>query len=122
MDARASLEVYRAGELCDSKPCWRSIGGAVPNGKGFAFKDAKAMSDGVTSVVVRTGTAEATRLQATASNRTAAGRTSLPTGLAELLSESGSATVQLIVTGPGTCLSATLDGVKKHEPDYFKAK
>ena len=55
------LQVARAGDLCEGKPCWRPIGNA-PNdprgpGKGYRYRDPALASDGVLKIVYRGGDA-----------------------------------------------------------------
>ncbi len=109
------LSVDRAGEDCDGKPCWKSIGAAPPAGKGYAFKDKTSASDGVHKLFIKAGTAGKSK-----ANLKAKGA-SIPTGIAAALQSSTSATIQLRASD-GVCLSHTLTEVKEATADTFKAK
>jgi hypothetical protein len=117
----ANLGIERAGELCGAKPCWSALGGAPPDGKGYAYKDKAGTAQGVTSLSLKAGPPARAKVQAAASNNAKKGRSALPTGIAAALVETTSATLQLHLTG-GTCVSAELTEIRKQEPDFFKAR
>ncbi len=109
------LTVDRAGEDCDGKPCWKSLGGDPPSGKGFAFKDKAATSDGVQKILMKGGDAGKSKAILKAKG------TSIPTGIPAALQSSTTATIQLR-TSDGVCLSHVLTEVGTATADRFKAK
>jgi len=115
-----ALRVDRAGDACGAKPCWKSIGGAPPDGKGFLYKDKSTSSDGVKLIKVKAGSANKTKLIAKGKNNSKAGQLEQPTGITGALAGASSAIAQ--VHAGGTCYSMDFTDVKKAEPDFFKAK
>ncbi len=114
----ASITIDRAGDECGGKPCWKPIGGAPPDGKGFLLKDKAASAGGTKLLKLAGGKAGKTQVRLVASNQSGA----LPTGVAAALaSSSGGVTVQL-ATSDADCFSRTFTEVTKRAPDRFQAK
>jgi len=116
-DLVAELAVDRAGDTCDGSPCWKAVGKAPPNGKGYKFKDASGTSDGVQKILYKGGDAGKSKaiLKGKGPN--------LPAGVAAALDDPNAAvTVQFRGDDAVQCLSVTLTDVKKQEADFFKAK
>ncbi len=118
----AALAVDRAGDACGTRPCWRSRGGAPPDGKGYVYKDRERSSDGVDSIKVNAGGDGKTKLILKAQNLDTKGQSELPTGLAgALMTSYDGVTMQLLTSNAG-CFSIELDEVVRRTPTLFKAK
>ena len=113
--------VARAGEQCGSRPCWKSIGGAPPNGSGYQYRDAVAASDGIQQMRLRAGATGRSSLMIQGRNKATAGQNELPTGVAAALAGSQAATLQLHVSGAGQCFSVDLGNVSRNDATLFKA-
>jgi hypothetical protein len=103
----------------EGAPCWKSIG-AAPNdpngpGKGYAYKDADASTDGLQKLLYKGG--EAGKPKAIVKAKGA----NLPLGIPAALQTSAQATIQLR-SSDGECLSATVTDIKKQEAGFFKGK
>lgn len=112
------LTVDRAGETTCSgaAPCWRSIGGLPPAGRGYRYVDGEAASGGVHTMQLKGGGSSRIILKASGP------APPLPGGIAAALSSTTSVTVQLHrQDGPG-CMSATLDRVVRQETQRFQAR
>ncbi len=115
------LAVDRAGDNCDGfKPCWKSLGGDPPTGKGFFYKDKNLASDGVKIIKLKGGSGSGTVL-VKAANNLFKGQVAMPTGIAAALAGDTSATIQL-QSSDAQCFSATLTDIKKAETLLFKGK
>jgi uncharacterized delta-60 repeat protein len=103
----------------DGAPCWKSIGSAPndPNGpgKGYAYKDTNADTDGVQKLLYKGGDAGKPKAIVKAKG------SSLPLGIPAALQTSTQATIQLR-SSDAECLSATVSDIKKQEAGFFKAK
>ena len=110
-----SIIVDRAGDDCAGRSCWRSIGKAPPDGRGYKFKDNARDSNGVQIIIYRGGGLGKSKaiVKGKAAN--------LPSGIPAALQSSASATVQLRANN-GQCLSVTLSDVKNNETDLFRAR
>jgi hypothetical protein len=130
---RVSLCIYDgngnlAGELVaagptstctDGAPCWKSVG-STPNdpngpGKGYAYRDTDASTDGLQKLLYKGGDAGKPKVIVKAKGST------LPLGIPAALQSSTQATIQLR-SSDGECLSATVTEIKKQEAGFFKAK
>jgi hypothetical protein len=130
---RVSLCIYDgngdlAGELVaagptstctEGAPCWKSIG-AAPNdpngpGKGYAYKDTNAATDGLQKLLYKGGEAGKPKAIIKAKGST------LPLGIPAALQSSSQATIQLR-SSDGECLSAAVTEIKKREAEFFKGK
>ncbi len=116
------LEVDRAADICAGKDCWNAIGKDPPDGKGYVYKDKDAVSDGALLLKIKGGDQDKSLALVKGKNNQSKGQTALPTGIALGLAGGASATVQIVSTDAGECLSMTLTEIKKAEPDFFKAK
>jgi hypothetical protein len=103
----------------EGAPCWKSIGNAPndPNGpgKGYAYKDTNADTDGVQKLLYKGGDAGKPKAIVKAKG------SSLPLGIPAALQTSTQATIQLR-SSDAECLSATVSDIKKQEAGFFKAK
>lgn len=118
-DLAGGVEVDRAGDLCDDKPCWKPIGRA-PNdpsgpGVGYRYKDKVRASDSILKILYKGGDAGKSKALLVGKG------SSLPAGVAAALQTSPQVTVQLR-SSDGVCLSVDLSDIKKQEPLSFKAK
>jgi hypothetical protein len=110
----ASMCVDRAGDVCDGTPCWKSLGNAPPNGKGYRFKDHSADA-GILKLLYKAG--DTGKSKVIVKGRGANIRSGIPAAL----QSSNQATIQLR-TEAGQCLSATMTDVKRNGPGCFKIK
>ena len=114
----AEIPVDRAGDTTCSggaTDCWKALGGAPPDGKGYKYKDTDAAANGVTQLM----------LKSTASTKLLfkAKGPGLPDGIAAALASTTSVTVELHGDdAPAGCFAATLTDIKKQDADAFKAK
>ena len=108
------LSVNRAGDTCGSAPCWKALGGDPPSGNGYLYKDTAESAAGVFKIVYKSDPKSKALVRGRGPN--------LPTGIAAALQSSTSATVQLRGSDAPKCLSVTLTDIKRHDPDFFKAK
>jgi hypothetical protein len=103
----------------EGAPCWKSIGNAPndPNGpgKGYAYKDTNADTDGLQKLLYKSGEAGKPKAIVKAKGP------SLPLGIPAALQSSAQATIQLR-SSDGECLSATVTDIKKQEAGFFKGK
>lgn len=116
----AALRVDRAGETCAGRPCWKSVGGAPPLGKGYAYKDKDLTADGTLQLKLLGGSGR-TKALWKAQN----GSDTLPTGIASALGAAGlgPVTVQLHSLPAGSvCLSMELGDIKRNDGRVFKGK
>ncbi len=118
-DLAADLLVDRAGDTCDDRLCWRSIGRAPndPNGpgRGYKYKDAALAADGVRLIRYKGGDAGKSKAIVTGKGA------SLPGGIPAALQSATQVTVQLR-SSDGVCLSVQLGDIKVQEPAVFKAR
>ncbi len=113
------LDVARAGDLCEGKPCWRPIGNA-PNdpsgpGKGYRYRDTALASDGISKIVYRGGLAGRSQVVVVGKGP------SLPAGIPAALEGTSQVTVQLR-SSDGVCLSVDLAEIQAQDSTLFKAK
>lgn len=108
--------IVRGGQLCSGKECWQTIGGDVPDGKGYKFRDKLGSSTGIVKAQLRDGDPEKSKW------KIAGKGLDLPDGVPDALLTSAHATVQLRGTELANCLSATVADIVKQETDRFKAK
>jgi hypothetical protein len=121
-DGNLAGELVAAGptSTCtDGALCWKSIGNAPndPNGpgKGYAYKDTNASTDGVQKLLYKGGELGKPKVIVKAKG------SNLPLGIPAALQTSTQATIQLR-SSDGECLSATVTDIKKQEAGFFKAK
>jgi hypothetical protein len=118
---RIQISVDRDADTCGTNACWKSVGGASPTGKGYAFKDRLATASGVQKMVLIGGAARRSKVLLKAANNAAKGRTSLPTGLATALSTATN--LEMHVHGSNeACYAAELGDIEIQQSDYVKAK
>ena len=106
----------------DATICWNTLGGAPPTGSGYKYKDDEFgihhNGDGVRQIQLKAGAAGKSKILVKGGV--------LPSGLEGLpaaLQSSSSVTVQFRGSdAPVPCISATLNDIKKHDPNFFKAK
>ncbi len=116
-DLVGDLSVDRAGDTCSGKDCWKAVGGAPPDGKGFKYKDKALADDGALLINVKGGSPGRSKAIFKAKNKSG----TMPTGIASTLNGSASATIQLLPSD-GQCISVTVSDVVKDDGNFFKAK
>jgi hypothetical protein len=111
------LNVARAGDLCGSPPvpCWKPVSTV-----GYKYSDKAATTDGVKKIVLKGGLAGFGKVVVKGANDALLGQTALPTGIAPLLLNAPSATVQ-VVASDGDCFGVTVTNVKRADGLIFKA-
>lgn len=118
----ADLPVDRAGSECPpGKPCWKAIGGALPTGTGFLYKDKDASAAGLGKIKIKGGDAGKSKITVKAANNANKGQTSMPTGVAAALTGTTSVQVQVFSTNDA-CFEATLSDISVQQSFLFKAK
>lgn len=113
-----SLALRRAGDACPTAPCWKPLGGAPPDGKGFRYRDRTVSSDGVRILKLEGGDAGKSVVLLRAKNSAGA----LPAGIAAALEASAGGATAQILSSDASCFSALLSDVKKRSADLFRAK
>lgn len=118
----ADYLVARAGDSCNGKPCWKSVGSepGFPNHRGYSYKDAAGTSDGINKIVLNGPGAASIKISGR--NNSTRGLTALPTGIATALAGSTRATAQFNVTDTGSCFSLDLDVVRIADGTTFQAQ
>ena len=111
----AEIRVARAGNLCDGKDCWQTLGGAAPDGKGYIYKDKLLSSSGVAKVQLRAGDTGKSKWKLDAKDE------NLPDGIPTSLLTTSEVTIQLHGSNMASCLSATLADIGSQEAERFKA-
>jgi hypothetical protein len=109
------LTVDRAGEDCGGVPCWKTLGSAPPDGKGYKFGDKNGASQGVQKIIFKAGAAGKSKIIVKAKGG------NIPSGITTALQGSTSATMQLR-TSDGICLTDTLGEILTATSEAFKAK
>jgi arylsulfatase B len=112
----ADMRVLRAGDFCSGKECWKTIGGDVPLGKGYKYKDKLTSSSGIIKMQVKGGDADKSKLKVSGRN------VNLPDGVTDALLSTTAATVQVRGSDTAQCLSATMTDISKQEIDRFKVR
>ena len=108
-----SYEVARGSDTCGTDPCWENF-----KDTGFAYADKDLLSaDGISKIQLVGGDAGKGKVKLQGSNKAS----TLPTGIAALLSGAASATAQL-VTSDGECFGMPLPTVKKNDGLQFSAQ
>ncbi len=116
------MHIDRPGEVCDTKPCFKSIGGDPPGGKGYVYKDKAVSQDGIKLLLMKGGDAGKSKVLVKGANNASKGQTTLPTGIAAGVSGSASVSVQLHSSDGAQCYELAVTDVKKDTGDFFKAK
>lgn len=118
-----SLLVDRAGHRCSESAsmCWHPVGAGPATAKGYGFKDTDAGSDGVTKMLLRSGSGGRSKILMKAQNNAALGKNDLPTGIAAALVGNARATMQIVTSDAG-CFSAELERVERNDARSFKAR
>jgi len=104
--------VDRAGDTCDGKPCWAAI-----SDKGYKYSDKGTTADGILKMKLSGGAAGKGKIKVLGKNSSS----NLPTGVAALLQNQTSATVQ-VLTSDASCFGVGLSEVKKADGTVFNAK
>jgi cysteine-rich repeat protein len=122
-DVVGEMRVDQAGADCSGRPCWKSLGKTPPDGKGYLYKDkSTTAADGIKIMKLKGGDAGKSLLLIKGQNDSKKDQTALPAGMAEGLSGSASATVQLFGDDVGQCFSITFDDIKKDTGDLYRGK
>lgn len=116
-DVLAGQLLVTPGGQCGATPCWKAIGGAPPDGKGMAYKDSAAASDGVSIIKAKASADGSGRLLVKATNKTG----SQPLGIAAALAGDASALVQ-IRTSDDACFAATISDIRKNDATAFTGR
>jgi hypothetical protein len=111
----AELVVDRAGDICGTKPCWKTSGT-----EGLAYKDKAAAASGVVKLIYRGAPAGKGKAIVLGKNDVDKGLTSLPTGVAAALAGETAPTIEL-VTSDGLCIGAKMNKIAKDTGLLYKA-
>ncbi len=103
--------IARAGQMCGDKPCWATV-----SDKGYKYGDKSTAADGILKMQLSGGDAGKGKVKVKGKNSTA----TLPTGVAALLQNQTSATVQVLTTD-AACFGVGLTQVKKADGAVFSA-
>lgn len=115
------IEVDRAGHACGKAPCWRPIGRAAPDGRGYRYRDGEGAAGGVTRMRLKSHEHGRSSIKIAAKNDLGRGRAGLPSGITADLAGTAHATLQLHGTDAAICLSARLENVRIASPQRFQA-
>jgi hypothetical protein len=107
-----SYIVAQAGATCAGAPCWATV-----SDKGYKYQDTSTATDGISKINLHGGDSGKGKISFMGSNGTG----SLPTGVAAVLQNQTSATIQLVTSG-ASCFGVTVTQVKKADGSMFKAK
>jgi hypothetical protein len=109
-------EIERVELVCDKMVGWPNLGP-----RGFLYKDPEASADGVIQARLVAGPDGKTAILLKAANNSRKSQLDLPTGISLGLSNSTSATIQLVGSEAPACFSLTLGNVKRQGDAMFKA-
>ena len=113
----AQLRATRGGDECTGEtPCWKTLGGDPPDGKGYKYRDSDLTSQGLQKAKFQGGDAGKSKIQIKGRDE------GLPDAVPMALLASSSVTIQLRGSDTTQCLSATLTDIKRQEADQFTAK
>jgi hypothetical protein len=110
----ATLRVNRAGQPCGTRSCWKTVGGP-----GYKYADKQLASDGVLQVLLKSGALTKGKVIANGKNNLPRGFTTLPIGVAPMLSGHRSATVQVVSSDAG-CVTGTVTNIRDASNVLFK--
>jgi len=108
---KGSYTIARAGETCGTAACWSAI-----SDKGYKYGDKSTAADGILKMKLIGGDAGKGKVKAIGKNTSG----DLPTGIAALLQNQTSATVQ-VLTSDAACFGVGLSHVKKADGTIFSA-
>jgi hypothetical protein len=108
---QGSYTIERAGDTCNGAPCWAPI-----SDKGYKYGDKGGDADGVLKMKLIGGDPGKGKIKVVGKNTTG----QLPLGVAALLQDEPSATVQ-VLTSDASCFGVGLTQVKKADGTVFKA-
>jgi hypothetical protein len=110
-ELKGQYMVERAGQSCDGKPCWSAV-----SDKGYKYGDKSTAADGILKIKLNGGDAGKGKIKVLGKNTS----TNLPLGVAALLQNQTSATVQ-VLTSDASCFGVGLTTVKKADGTVFSA-
>jgi len=108
---KGEYAVLRAGQTCGSDPCWAAV-----STKGYKYKDKAATASGISGMHLTGGASGKGKVKVVGTNATG----NLPTGVAAMLQNQTSATVQ-VVSNNADCFGVGLTDVKKADGHVFTA-
>lgn len=108
-----TYEVARGSDTCSGAPCWEDF---KTTGYEYGDKDAQS-ADGISKMQLVGGDAGKGKVKMQGSNK----QSTMPVGIAAMLSGATSATAQL-VNGDGDCFGMALPTVKKNDGAQFSAQ
>lgn len=115
------MRVDRSGDACAGRPCFKSIGGQPPVGKGWRYMDRDMSSDGVRRMVLKGGVARRAKIVFQAKG--AALSLPAPFSGEQLLAQDGNVIIQLVSSDGGACFETVLpEPAKKNAADLFRDK
>lgn len=108
---KGDYTLEQAGQTCGDAPCWATV-----SDKGYKYKDKGAAADGISAMKMVGGDAGKGKVKVRAKNSTG----NLPLGVAALLQNQTSATVQ-VLSSDAECFGVGLTLVKKADGTIFNA-
>ena len=108
---RGTYTILRAGDICGAGPCWSPI-----SDKGYKYLDQTTTADGILKMKLVGGAAGKGKIKVIGKNTGGY----LPTGVAALLQNQTSATVQ-VLSSDAACFGVGLSQVKKADGAIFSA-
>jgi hypothetical protein len=112
--ATTGSAVDRAGDLCRGKPCWKTIGGDPPDGRGYTFRDRDTTSDGIKTLLLKGGDEGKSKVVIRGNGA------NLPSGVTAALVSTTDVRLHLRLDG-SSCLATTLGDVRTQHADRFRA-
>ena len=110
------MTIDRAGQTCGTRPCWKTVGTV-----GYRYTDKTAAADGMKSIVAKSGVFGKGSLKVKGANRSTAGQTSLPTGIAAALQTSNAQSTLQVVTDDAGCFEGVFSTVKRNTTLEYSA-
>ncbi|MEO8133951.1 MAG: hypothetical protein ABI831_08250 [Betaproteobacteria bacterium] len=108
---KGNYTIRRAAETCGTAACWSAI-----SDKGYKYRDKSTAADGILKMKLIGGAAGKGKIKVIGKNTSG----HLPTGIAALMQNQASATVQILTTD-ASCFGVGLTQVKKADGTVFSA-
>lgn len=115
------MQVHRAGDTCDGKPCFKALGGGPPDGKGWKYKDPDRGSQGVERMILKAGASGKAKI--VIKGKGSSLPLPAPFSGSMMLEQDTDVIVQLVSSDGGACFETTLPApATKNEPAQFNDK
>jgi len=100
-----ALEVARAGDVCPTEPCWKSVPSIQ---RDYRYRDVEAAAAGVTAIRLQEGDAGTSRISVKGRSNSRRDQRALPIFIAESLASAASVQVRLHGSDAPECFADTL--------------